>query len=80
MQLQERLRMQQGHMHDTLAQAQQCTQAGNTILQNQQLFLSISQQVLTLRSQGKSWDEIAGLLQKKKIGMEKSGSVFYAEL
>lgn len=80
MQLQERLRMQQGHMHDTLAQAQQCTQAGNTILQNQQLFLSISQQVLTLRSQGKSWDEIAGMLQKKKIGMEKSGSVFYAEL
>lgn len=79
-QLESRLQLLRQRLEQASAQAQQCSQAGNAILENQQKLLAIAQHIKELRSEGKSWEEIAEGLKKKKIEMEKSGSVFYAEL
>lgn len=79
-QLQLRLSLQLASLEEAQKQAQECTQAGNAIMQNSQMLQSLSLEINSMRAKKIGWEEIAALLKKKKIEMEKTGSVVYVDL
>jgi len=78
-QLQTRLQTQLAALEDAKKQEQECMQAGNLIMQNSGSLEALSSEINSMRAKKASWEEISLLLKKKKIEMEKTGSVLYLD-
>ena len=79
-QLQNRLSTQLAALEDAQKQAQECMHAGNSVMQNSASLEKLASEINSMRAKKTSWEEIALALKKKKIEMEKTGSVVYVEL